>query len=172
MAHAATPTPLQAYADLYGEEVTEDAVADLGKYFSYRAVLGLTVGGLPTGLPPLAILPREVRPSTTAISVIGEGLVGWYMQARGLRPLSRPIGEGPDFVFEDTTTIPTLTALVEAKSTQQSDVRQQMRDATIPRLEYALKVATSGARVSCFITGVVIKSTSDFDVLNLDIELT
>ncbi len=167
-----TPPGLQGYADTYGEQVTSDVVADIDKYFVYRAGLGFTIGGLGTGLSPLAILPSDVRPSNTAIATLGEGLVGWYMESKGFVPLSRPIGEGPDFVFEDQQSSSGRLTLVEVKSTQQSDIRQQVRDAAIPRLDYTLKVAVSGGSYTCIVAGVIIRSTTDFDILSLEIALS
>lgn len=164
------PTNLQFYIDIYGEQVTADAVADLEKYVLYRVQMGYTLGGLATGLSPLAILPRDVRPSNTAISVLGEGLVGWFLEQR-FQPLARPIGDGPDFVFEDTRGLGARTVLVEVKATQLSDVRGQMREAAVPALDYSLKVSLSGRNVSCLIAGVIIKSGVDFDLLILEIEL-
>lgn len=166
-----TPANLQIYIDLYAEQVTADPVADIGKYFQNRAAQGFTVGGLPTGFPPLAILPSDVRPSNTAISAIGEGLVGWYMQQRGFQLLSRPIGEGPDFIFVGPGAPGARTVLVEVKGTQLSDVKGQMSDAAIPRLQYAKNVAIPGNAFSCCIVGVIIKGSGDFDLLNLEIEL-
>ena len=100
-----TPGNLQAIIDIYGEQVTVDAVRDLSRYFSVTQARGFTPGGLATGLSPLAIGPGDVRPSITAISVIGEGLAGWYLGSRQLRPLARPIGEGVDLIFQDTTSL-------------------------------------------------------------------
>ncbi|MBI2303746.1 MAG: hypothetical protein HYU86_03250 [Chloroflexi bacterium] len=73
-----TPTNLQYYVDLFGEQVTEDAAADLKKYFQFQQARGVTISGLPTGLSPLAIHTGNIRPSNTAIAVVGEGLAGWF----------------------------------------------------------------------------------------------
>lgn len=133
---------------------------------------GIYSWGLPTGLVPLSIRASDVRPSITAISVIGEGLAGWYLERqRGLRPLSRPVGEGPDFVFLDMTNRPPRTILVEVKATQQTDVKQQIKTAAIPLLQYARNATTPGNDFSCCIVGVIIKSSSDFELWKLEIEL-
>ena len=71
-----TPANLKEYIDLFAEQITADPGADMLKHFELLAGQGITVGGLPTGFPPLAIQPHDVRPSNTAISAIGEGLVG------------------------------------------------------------------------------------------------
>lgn len=169
-----TPANLQEYIDLFAEQVTADPVIDMFKYFELMAGQGITLGGLPTGYPPLAILPRDPRPSNTAISAIGEGLVGWYMQQRGLRLLSRPIGDGPDFVLEDAGDAFPRTFLVEVKSTQQSGVKAQMSDAAYSRLQYTLNAANASpdSKFSCCISGVIIESSNDFRLLNLEIRLT
>ena len=165
------PTDLQDYIKFYGEQVTKDAIGDIEEYQNLR-LTGHTIGGLPTGFDPLSIRMGRVRPSNTAISVIGEGLIGWYLQQkRGLRPVSRPIGDGPDFIYYDVRTTPARTMLVEVKSTQQASVTQQIRDAAVPLLNYALHLAHSGAPFSCLIAGVIIKSTSDFEILSLELEL-
>ena len=150
-----------------------DALADINKYFSRLARMGFTIGGLPTGSSPLSILPSNIRPSNTAISVIGEGLAGWHLQQqRGFVPLSRPIGEGPAFIFQDFTTSPPSTILVEVKTTQQSNVKQQMKDAVVKQLQYARNVATRGNSYSCLLIGMVIRPRSDFDLLEFEIQLT
>jgi len=168
-----TPPNLQFYIDLCAEQVTVDPVSDMLKYFQNLAAQGITVGGLPTGFPPLAIMPSDARPSNTAISAIGEGLVGWYMQQRGRILLSRPIGGGPDFVLGDATGATPRTYLVEVKSTQQLDVKTQMIDAAFPRFQYTLNaaVASPSNEFSCCITGVILISGSDFDILNFEMHL-
>jgi len=170
---APTPPNLQIYIDLCAEQVTVDPMSDMLKYFQNLAGQGITVGGLPTGFPPLAILPRDARPSNTAISAIGEGLVGWYMQQRGVILLSRPIGDGPDFILEDGRGVTPHTYLVEVKSTQQLDVKTQMRDAAFPLFQYTLNAAYASPsnEFSCCITGVILKSGNDFDILNFEMHL-
>lgn len=49
---APTPRNLQDYIDLYGEQVTQDAVGDLRRYFQITRARGFTSGGLSTQLPP------------------------------------------------------------------------------------------------------------------------
>lgn len=170
-----TPANLLQQIDLYGEQVTENAIADINKYLSNVSTRGFTIGRLQTGFSPLAITARDVKPSNTAVSVIGEGLVGWHMQHRGLqlfgRPIIRPVGEGPDLIFEDGNTAPTRTILVEVKSTQEPDVRAQMRSGVIPLLQFAQNAARATNALSSFVAGVIIKNTNDFDLLNLEIEL-
>jgi hypothetical protein len=84
------PSDLQDYVDRYAEQVTLLAMADLDKFFVFQQQRGFTVGGLPPGFPPLAIMPRDIKPSNTAISAIGEGVAGWYIENHlRFRPLSR-----------------------------------------------------------------------------------
>lgn len=52
---APTPCNLQDYIDLYVEQVTQDAVGDLRRYFQIARARGFTSGGLSTQLPPLSI---------------------------------------------------------------------------------------------------------------------
>ncbi|PKB73166.1 MAG: hypothetical protein BZY75_03275 [SAR202 cluster bacterium Io17-Chloro-G7] len=165
------PLNLISYVDLYAEQVAADPVADMRKIFLRLSARGMTIGGLPTGFPPLAVVASDLRPNNTAISTIGEGLVGWYLQQRGLVALARPIGDGPDFIFVRSSVTGIDTILVEVKSTQQSGVKSQMSDAAIPRLQYTLNCATGGSYFSCCVIGVIIRNTDDFDVLNLEIEL-
>lgn len=170
----ATPPNLQRYVDLFAEQVTADPVADMNKYFGNLTAQGITLGGLPTGYSQLAILPSDVRPSNTAISAIGEGLVGWYMLRRGRQLLARPIAQGPDFVLRERQPGAMRVFLVEVKSTQEPGIKGPMGEAAVPRLlQYTLNAATAspGNALSCCITGVIIKSANDFDLLNLDIHI-
>jgi hypothetical protein len=126
---APTPPSLQRFADMYGEQVTADASADIHGYFTALSVRGLTPGRLPTGYSPLGIRIGNVKPSNTAISVLAEGLAGWYLESTGLIPLARPIGK-PDMVFEDRAR--PGYALVEVKGTQEPNVKTRLLDWTRP----------------------------------------
>lgn len=168
-----TPGNLQYYVGLYGEQVTLNASGDLAEYFTVGQNRGFkfTVGGLPTGFPALAIQPRDIKPSNTAISVIGEGLAGWYLAMKGMIPLRRPIGEGPDIIFVNRQG--TLYALVQVKATQEPDVKAQIRLSAIPLLQYTLNVITMSSVDSyfCNIIGVIIEPGNDFDLLSLRIDI-
>ena len=167
-----TPQILQNYIDLYGEQVTQDAVGDLDLYFQRTQGRGFTIGGLPTRLSPLAIGPGDLRPSITAISVIGEGLAGWYMERRSLQPLARPVGESVDLIFEDGGANPTRYALIQVKATQQQSITAQMRGAVSPLLQYGCNVAAHApSDYSCYIIGVIIRHSGSYDIMSLEINL-
>ena len=167
-----TPGNLQGYIDLYGEQVTVDAVADLNRFFQVTQGRGFTPGGLSTQLPPLSIGPGDVRASITAISVIGEGLAGWYLMQLGLHPLARPIGEGVDLIFENVSYRPTTYALIQVKTTQQPDILAQMGRAVPDLLQYAYNVAAIAPTntYSCYIIGVIIGQSDDFALLSLKLD--
>lgn len=172
VARVATPN-LQQYADKYAEQVLGDVVADLSKYLAILRGRGFTMGGVSTGLPPLAILPRDVKPSNTAISAAGEALAGWYLETRkNMTPLARPIGEGPDLIFMDRQR--TCYALVQVKGTQEPDVRGSLKDATLVLLDYASKVKLMAPRTaySSYIIGIVIRTALDYELVSLQIDLT
>ena len=168
----ATPFDLQDYIDLYGEQVTSNAVGDLQLYFQKTQIRGFTSGGLSTQLSPLGIGPGDVRPSITAISVLGEGLAGWYLEGRSLLPLARPIGENADLIFEDNTTGPTKYALVQVKATQQENIIGQMKAAVPQLLQYAYNVAAQAkSDYVCYVIGVIIRQSGDYDIMSLEINL-
>jgi hypothetical protein len=83
LTNSLTTPNLQYYVDKYAEQVVADAAADLNKYFRTLQARGFTLGGVATGLPPLAILPKYLRPSNSAISAAAEGLAGWYLGMLG-----------------------------------------------------------------------------------------
>lgn len=166
------PTPsLGDYADAYGEQVTSNSQDDLRKFFGTAGTRGFTPKGVGTGLSSLAIYPRDIRPSNTAISVLAEGLAGWYLESVGMLPLARPIGEGPDLVFLDSAT--RKVALVQVKGTQEPDLRARLSDAALGLLDYGSKVRlmTGRATVSCIVVGVVILTPDDFDLYCVETEL-
>jgi hypothetical protein len=166
------PNNLQQFIDLYGEQVTVDAIGDINRYFQVTQARGYTSGGLPTQLPPLSIGPGDVRPSTTAISVIGEGLAGWHLEQRQLSPRARPIGESIDLVFEDASSKPGKYVLVQVKATQQQDIVGQMKKAVPELLQYAYNVAAVAPQnaYACNVIGVVIGRAGDFDILSLELD--
>lgn len=167
------PPNVQSYADRYGEQVTANGQADLTKYFGFSSVRGFggvtTYGGVPTGMPPLAIAPRDVRPSNTAVSVLAEGLGGWYLETRGLLPLARPIGEGPDFIFTDGTTY----SLVQVKGTQEADVGNRLIDGAFSVLDYASRVVLMDplGQYDCWALGIIIRAGPDYDLLTIQVEV-
>lgn len=167
------PTPnLQHYVDKYAEQVVADVVADINKYLSTLQARGFTAGGLGTGLPPLAIVPRDLRPNNSAISAAAEGLAGWYLETvKGLTPLARPIGEGPDLVF--TNYQAASDALVQVKGTQEPDLRGRLLDGALDLLDYAsrIKLMAPHATYSCYIVGIIIKTGSDYELRNLQIDV-
>jgi hypothetical protein len=172
------PSDLQDYVDRYAEQVTLLAMADLDKFFVFQQQRGFTVGGLPTGFPPLAIMPRDIKPSNTAISAIGEGVAGWYIENHlRFRPLSRtirPVGEGPDFILVNQTT-PASVVLVEVKGTPESSViAERLVEAAVPRgLQYTCNVADRRlpGRYAYLLLGVLIRQISDLELWSLRIDL-
>ena len=123
-------------------------------------------------MPPLSIAPRDMLPSSTAISVIGEGLAGWYLEDKQMQPLARPIAEGIDLIFMDRGSSRTKYALVEVKGTQQRDVIAQMRNAVPDLLQYGFNAAARArSDYSCYIIGVIIIAPDNYDVLSLEINL-
>lgn len=162
--------PLQHYADLYGEQVTTNALADLDRYFAVMQKI-LTLGGLPTGYPRLGILGRGVRPSNTAVSVVGEGLAGWYLEDQlGLVPLARPVGKGPDIIFTDTGR--TRFFLVQVKGTQEPDIKPRLLDASQGLIQFAHNVVpVTSSRYSCILVGVEIRGADDFAIAAVHIAL-
>lgn len=169
---APTPRDLQAYIDLYGEQVTQDAVGDLRRYFQIAQTRGFTSGGLSTQLPPLSIGPGDVRPSVTAISVIGEGLAGWYMERRSLRPLARPVGEGVDLIFQSAASNSRKYALIQVKATQQENIVSQMKRAVPGLLQYTYNVAAIAPNAySCYIIGIIIRQRDEYDIMSLEISI-
>lgn len=166
-----TPANLQFFVDYYGEQVTSDAAADIEKYFKNSQNRGFTVGTLPTGYQPFNILPRDIKPSNAAISVIGEGLAGWYLQSQNLFPLSRPIGHPIDLLFEDSQR--TVFAFVQVKATQEPSVKAQLTEAAIPLLQYTLNERPSSRHITYFsnVIGVAIKPGSNFELLSLKIDI-
>ena len=112
-------------------------------------------------------------PSTTAISVIGEGLSGWCLERSQMQPLARPIGENVDLIFEDNRANRTRYALVQVKATQQETISSQMRAAVSDLLQYGYNVAARAqSDYSCYILGVIIKPSDNYDILSLEIKLT
>ncbi len=166
-----TPLNLQYFVDLFGEQVTADAIADLSKYFQLQQARGLTPGGLPTGLSPLAIQTKDVRPSNTAIAGIGEGLAGWFFTHAAMVPVARPIGGPTDLIFTDPQT--SNYALVQVKSTQQSIVKGQIYSAAVDHIEHVRHVQEMdpNSTFTCNIVGIVIKGGNDFDLLSLSVNI-
>lgn len=166
-----TPANLQYYVALYGEQVTSDAAADIENYFAISQNRGFTVSGLPTGYQPFNILPRDIKPSNTAISVIGEGLAGWYLQSQNLFPLSRPIGHPIDLLFEDSQR--TVFAFVQVKATQEPDIKAKLTESAHPLLQYTLNERPSSAKIAYFsnVIAVGIKPGRNFELLSLRIDI-
>lgn len=168
-----TPRRLQDYVDVYGEQVTDDAVADVHKYFPYYYIPGLTVGGLPTGMSPLGVAARHVRCSDTALAVLGEGLAGWFFEQRGWMPLARPIRWPTDLVFTRIHQNRMDCALVQVKCTQWTTVRQnikgEMAAAAVEHAAHAFWVQQyePNTAYSCHVVGVIVNGSDDFDVLSL-----
>ena len=170
-ASLATPN-LQHYVDKYAEQVLADVMADINKYFSTLQARGFTLGGVGTGLPPLAIVPRDLRPSNSAIAAAAEGLAGWYLETvKGMTPLARPIGEGPDLIF--TNFQAASDALVQVKGTQEPDLRGRLSDGALDILDDAsrIKLMAPNARYSCYVIGVIIKTASDYELRSIQIDL-
>ncbi len=165
------PANLQGYADMYGEQVTVDALADLNRYFLAISSRRLTLGGLPTGFSPLSILSRGLRPSNTAISVLGEGLAGWYLERNGLIPLARPVATGADLVFTNPTRAERY--LVQATGTQRpGTIRDVIRNRCVEFLQFAHNVLpVTSSRYSCILVGVEVTNSSNFDIFALHISL-
>lgn len=167
------PTPnLQQYADIYAEQVTSDPMQDLSKYFATLQGRGFTVGGVSTGFPTLAISPKDVKPSNTAISAVGEALAGWYLESKkNMVPLARPISEGPDIIFADKNTA--CYALVQVKATQEPDVCGRLKEAALDLLDWARNVKLMAPRTaySAYLIGIVIKTASDYELISLRIDL-
>ncbi len=167
------PSNLQGYIDLYGEQVTHDAVDDIQKYFQ-------TIGGPSTQMTLFPTPPVYARPSITAISVIGEGLAGWYLENKGLEPFGRPIGEPADLVFQDINTSPRKYALVQVKATatqQQASTIRRMRTAAPSLLQYTLNnipirnIPNRPFVYSCYIIGVIINKSDNYDIMSLEVNL-
>jgi len=152
--------------------VVADPAADLNKYLTTVRGRGFTAGGVGTGLPPLWIVPRDLKPSNSAISAIAEGLAGWYLETvKGMTPLARPIGEGPDLIFSDRQAV--SDALVQVKGTQEPDLRGRLLDGALDILDYAsrVKLMSPYSTYSCYVIGVVIKTGSDYELTSLQIDL-
>jgi hypothetical protein len=163
---------LQYYVDKYGEQVVADPAADLNKYFRTLQARGFTLGGVATGLPPLAILPKYLRPSNSAISTVAEALAGWYLETvKSMTPLARPIGEGPDLIFTDRRA--GSDALVQVQGTQEPDLQGRLFDGAVKLLGYAssIKHMAPHSTFSCHIIGIAIKTGSDYELVNLQIDL-
>ena len=174
----ATPSTLQYYVDMYGEQVTVNAEADLARYFKFQSSRGFgatTLGGIPTVVPLLATHPGDVKPSNTAISVLAEGIAGFYMGTKAghtgyrLFPAARLVGEAPDLVFEDGRS---TIALIQVKGTQEPDVKGRMADSGIPLLQYAANEKHyDPSSYICFVIGVIIVPSVDFQLHSLRIEI-
>lgn len=161
---------LEFYIDKYSEQVTAHAEDDLIKYFVSLQNQGFTFGGLPTDLPPLSIAPGNIKPSNTAIACVAEGLAGWYLETQGLVPLARPIGEGPDLMFESSGSY----ILVQVKGTQEEDVLGPLVAGTYDLLDHVRSVAQwqPDNRYHCWTIGTVIGRTLDYGLLVLQVEVT
>lgn len=175
----------QLWIDYYAEQVTSDAMADISRYFQLQQNKGLqtTPAGLPTGYgpgvvgpprfviqpPPFVIHPRDIKPSNTAISAIGEGLGGWYLENQGLVPLSRPVGLPLDMLFRTANW--SHEVLVQIKATQEPDIKGQMRESAIPFLQYTVNESYRLASPVCYLIGVIIREGGNFSLLSLKIEL-
>lgn len=174
----ASPSALQYYVDMYGEQVAVNAEADLDRYFKFQLSRGFgatTIGGISTVVPALATHPGDVKPSNTAISVLAEGVAGFYVGTRTSRagrplfPLRRPVGEAPDLVFEDGRS---TIALVQVKGTQEPDIKGRIADSGIPLLQYAANEKHyDPSSYICFIIGVIIVPSVDFEIHSLGIEV-
>ena len=177
-AHVVTPPTMQYYVDMYGEQVTVDASGDLARYFSFQSSRGFgatTIGGIPTLLPALANHPGDVRPSNTAISVLAEGVAGWYIgtktshTGRPFFPQARPVAEAPDLVFQDGRN---TVALVQVKGTQEPDIKARMADSGIPLLQYAFnEMHGTPSSYICFVIGVIILHSIDFELHSLQVDI-
>lgn len=165
--------PLQHIADKYGEQITVDAETDLQRYITFMQVGGLsTLGGVPTGYSPFGLNPRHVRPSNTAISVLGEGLAGWYLESlQHMSCLGRPIGVSPDLVFEDAGK--TSYALVEVKGTQQSHIHDRMGEAVISLFAIGANLILRDPRTSydLRVIGVIVNPVAGYQLHSLNISV-
>lgn len=162
---------IQFFEDKYGEQITHDAVQDIAKFFESNRHRGFTPGGIPTPYPPLAILPRDIKPSNTAIATIGEALAGWYLEQLNMTCLSRPISEGADLVFRDAHG--TITLISSVKATQGPDIEGRLCEAAIDLLEYVGNVVLMDpvSPFDCSVIGVVIRPQSNYDLHSLRIEV-
>ena len=159
---------LQPFIDVYADQVTVDAVEDLRKYLNYVNRLGQLTGpeisdGMESG-------PH--RPSLTAITVIGQGLVGWYLEQQPeVNLISMLNAEGPDFTFNKGATGYSRMVHAFVHATQQGSVAQQVRDTVVSSLQFARNEWTAGNAHSAVMFGVVIRSPEKFDLLKLRIDL-
>lgn len=174
-----TPAPiiplpsLQGMADKYGEQITLNAEGDLQQYITFMQGGGLsTPGGVPTtGFSPLAMNPRHVAPSNTAISVLGEGLAGWYLEHLNMTCLVRPIGRAPDLVFEDVGK--TSYTLVEVKGSQQSYIHERMGEAIVSLFNIGSNLMHVDPYTSYDLRaiGVIIRTAVDYELYSLNISV-
>lgn len=129
------------------------------------------MGGLPTGSASLAIPPHDIKPSNTAISVIGEGLAGWLFQQLGMFAYARPIGISADLIFTDMQR--NTFALVQVKTTQSAYIKDPILKDVVKDIDQASRVRDYASRYTytCDLVGVIIKTVNDFEILHLQIEL-
>ena len=154
-----TPVDLHLYCDLFSEQVAFNAVTDIDWYLRFTRMRGLTPGGVPTGFSPFRISAKDVQPSKSAISTLGEGLAGWLLLQQHYQVIARPIAEWPDLLAAKSDEL----ALVQVKATQEPDVLDPMIETAPEGLQYTRNCSTSkGRQMTCLVIGVIIESASDY----------
>lgn len=170
-----TPTALfdlQPWVDRYSEQPTSNALADLDKSLQAAKKFGVTLGGVPIGVPILAYFPKTVPINISSLCAVGEGLAAVYLlqvEHQQTTGFYRNIGICPDFILRDNQTGRWL--LAEVKTTSGSKVTQQLAVAALDILDVVAK--TKIIRVGqyiAYVVGVVMESLDKFQIHRLRIE--
>lgn len=162
-----SPLSLQAFIDEYSETVVADPVADLEKFYA-TVGFGFTPRGVPTGFPPLAYAPRNIRMSTASLGALGEGIGGLYLEViEGLNVICRPILVSPDLILENPVTGQLASA--EIKTTQGPSILTYMKNAAITLLDVLAKnKLIRPSKYVSYTVGVVIRDLN-FDTLTCEL---
>ncbi|MCL0049347.1 hypothetical protein M1O47_02235 [Dehalococcoidia bacterium] len=163
---------MQPWIDRYSEQPTSDAFADIAKSLQAAQKTGVTLGGVPIGVPILAYFPKTVPINISSLCAIGEGLAALYLisvehqQATGLH---RNIGICPDFILRDNQTGRWL--LAEVKTTSRPNISQQLKVAALDILDVLAKtkLIRTGQYVA-YVIGIVMQSLNSFQIHRLRIE--
>ncbi len=111
------PANLQSLINQFCEHPALGAINNVNSYFDKTIKAGYTSGGRRAYSRPRLYEKKKITPSTSDISAVGEGIVGFYFENIKKYTFEiRPFGVSPDLIFRDRLKKPSPTHLIEVKA--------------------------------------------------------